>query len=91
MTTSTFFNVNRRTILRVFHNGTYAEGAQVISFEDDQLGRRPDEVDVTTLNRLLQYWRDFGEGVEWCASGCSTPTLAKSFVFHPRALMSTEP
>lgn len=75
-TTSTFFNVNRRTILRVFHNGHYAEGAQIISIQDEQLGRRPDEVDVATLNLLLQYWRDFGERVEWCASSKTVASFA---------------
>jgi hypothetical protein len=76
MTTSTFFNVNRRMIIRVFHNGPYSEGAQVILFDDDQLGRRPDELDVTKLNKLLRYWRHFGDQVEWCASNTAVSSFA---------------
>jgi hypothetical protein len=67
MTTSAFLNLNRGQILRVFHSGLYSEGAQVISADDEALGRKPDEIEVGSLNRLLQYWRDFGEEVEWCS------------------------
>ena len=77
MTTSTFFNVHRRQILRVFHRGNYSEGAQVISIDDDLLGRKPDEIEVQTLNRLLQYWREFGDRVEWCASNEHLNQLAR--------------
>lgn len=68
MTTSTFVNLKRRTILRVFHSGIYSEGAQVIDFNDERLRRRPLEVDVIQLNELLHYWSDFGEELDWCSS-----------------------
>lgn len=67
MNISTFLNCDRLEIVRVFHSGAYAEGAQIISADDDSLGRKPAELDVPQLNTLLQYWRDLGEEVGWCA------------------------
>ena len=68
MNISTFLNCDRMKIVRVFHSGAYAEGAQIISADDDSLGRKPAELNVPQLNALLQYWRDLGEDVTWCAS-----------------------
>jgi len=77
MTISTYYNVNRRMILRVFHSGYYTDGAQVISFDDDQRGLRPSELDVHGLNLLLQYWHDFGERIVWCASPKTMYSLSR--------------
>lgn len=76
-TTSIFVNPKRSVIVRVFHSGHYCEGAQVTSADNEELGRKPRELDAKALNALLAYWRDFGEEVEWCAGQCHMNALLK--------------
>jgi hypothetical protein len=54
--TTTYLNETDNLRLVIYHNGDWAEYAELISVTDQELNRYPTYLDIKTANDLLDYW-----------------------------------